>query len=160
MKKLIYVRPDGGVSVVVPVAKEHIERVLGPLTDEQYEAHVIERSIPPGVPYREIEDSDLPHREFRNAWIDVTPDSCIDIDCAKARDIALEHLRARRNAKLAESDVEVAREMEQGAVSQATKDKRQALRNATDVLKSLPVAGKVNDEVLLNAIRAERDKEI
>lgn len=46
MLRYSYTRPDGGVSVVCAAPKEHIERVLGPLTDAQYVAHVKERSIP------------------------------------------------------------------------------------------------------------------
>ena len=99
--KFVYTRPeDGGVSVVVPAPKADLEWVLGPLTDDEYRAHVLERSIPPdALNVREISDDDLPDREFRNAWCDVTPESSIDIHSEKAKELALDKLRLKRQEK-------------------------------------------------------------
>lgn len=156
MNKLIYTRADGGVSIVIPVPKSHLEKVFGKLTDAQYEKHVIARSIPAGTEYRELADTDIPSsREFRDAWVDVTSESTVDICCEKARDLKLSELRERRNRKLAETDIQMTRALEQNdtAKRDALKTTRQNLRNITDPLKALNVTGKVNDEALLNEIK-------
>jgi hypothetical protein len=69
--KFSYTRPDGGVSIVHAVPKAHLERKLGPLTDAEYEAHVLKRSIPADA----IDVTKLPvdwtppeDRTFRDAW--------------------------------------------------------------------------------------------
>jgi hypothetical protein len=192
MKKILYTRPDGGVSIVIPSPKESIEQALcryndvqwenilplldavdndpnfsihkvediikmRPLTQEEYETHVRERSVPvDAINVRDIADSDIPaSREFRNAWVDVTPESSIDIDCEKARNIKLEELRRVRNLELSKSDIEMTKALEE-ADSVKIKDlktKRQSLRDITNPLKALDVAGKINDESLLTQIR-------
>jgi hypothetical protein len=156
MNKLIYTTSEGKVCVVHPAPKANVEAKMGKLTDAQYKKHVIARSIPEGVTYRELADTDIPaSREFRNAWVDVTTESRIDICCEKARDLKLGELRAKRNKKLAETDVEMTRALEQNdtAKRDALKTIRQNLRNITDPLKALNVTGKVNDEALLEEIK-------
>lgn len=68
--KLAYSRPDGGVSIVMAAPKEALERALGKMTQEQYEAHVLKRSIP--VDAIEVvklpDDWIAPDRSTRNAW--------------------------------------------------------------------------------------------
>lgn len=159
--KFVYTRPVGhrdgeGVSIVVPAPKESLEKLFGPMTDDAYRAHVIERSIPKGVDFREITDDDLPStREFRNAWCDVTPESRIDIDLSKAKNIQLDRLRLARNEALKESDILMTRVLEDSdsQAINALKTKRQALRDATEPLKALDAEGKFNDEEILQSIR-------
>lgn len=157
MRKIVYTRPDGCVSIIIPAPKELLERVLGPLTQAEYEQHVKDRSIPAdAINIREIDDSNIPpSREFRDAWVDVTPESTIDINCTRARDVQLEKLRAERNKRLAETDIEMTRALEDGDVMQiaAIKIKRQNLRNATQPLKELDTEGVINDVRLLGIIR-------
>ena len=99
MKKLIYTNKKGGVSVVIPCPKEDIERVLGPMTQEEYEAHVIERSIPKGTKFEKLEDdSVLEDRVFRDAWKKYG--TKIQIDRDKARTI----IRQERNRSLEKLD--------------------------------------------------------
>lgn len=155
MKKIIYTRTDGGLSVVIPAPKSSIERMLGPLTDEEYELHVKTKSIPTdAINPRDVDDSDIPNnREFRNAWCDVTELSRIDIDCEKARDIKLVELRRKRITLLEEQDklFMIAIEKEEDLTS--IKAGKQRLRDITEPLKALDVYGKVNDETLLQQIR-------
>ncbi len=158
MKKIIYTRAeDGGLSIVIPAPQAALERVFGPLTVGEYEQHVREKSIPKNaINPRSIEDVDIPDsREFRNAWCDVTPEATIDLDCAIAKEIQLGKLRAARNVELANTDGLMARalELEDVAAIAALKVKRAALRDATEPLKALNAAGKVNCEVTLQAIR-------
>ena len=99
MKKLVYTREDGGVSIVIPAPKADLEKILGPLTEAEYKAHVTERSIPAGVTAREVDDSELPSdRTFRDAWQD--SGVVISHDMNKCRAI----LKDRRNKKLEELD--------------------------------------------------------
>jgi hypothetical protein len=69
MKKICYTI-DGRLHIVHPVPKANIEKLLGPLTDDEYRNHIYEKSIPTNAKnVREIEDSEIPNnRTFRNAW--------------------------------------------------------------------------------------------
>lgn len=139
MKKLAYTRPeDNGLTIIIPASKESIEQILGSLTDEEYEQQVINRAIPEGVDYVEIDDNDIPEsREFRNAW--KIQDNKIDFDLDKARDIQLERIRKAREPHLKELDTAyiVADEQEDDARKQEIKEAKQALRDITEPLKAL-----------------------
>lgn len=94
MKKIAYMRPDGGLSIVNPSPKHLIEKVLGPLTDIEYEAHVRERSIPADATnVRDIDDEDLPaDRDFRNAWGLAEGVKAIQVNPTKAKEDYLKRL--------------------------------------------------------------------
>lgn len=155
MEKIIYSKLDGNISIVTPASIASIEKVLGSLTQQEYEDHVYSRSVPNGaINPRLISLADLPvSREFRNAWCDVTEENRVDISCEKARDLKLEELRTSRNEKLDELDKTYQMMSETGQDLTAIKAEKQALRDITDPLKSLVVAGIVNDEILLQSIR-------
>lgn len=136
MKKIVFTRPeDGGVSIIVPAPKKDLERVLGPLTEEQYKAHVIERSIPRNaIKVREIDDQDLPNdRYFRNAWTDEFDTPTIDIHPEKAKEIKLNVFRELRKPLLESLDVEFVRALEKGEDTTAISAKKQALRDITNL---------------------------
>lgn len=58
MKKIIYPNENGGLCVVIPTPDSS-------LTVEQ----IASKDVPSGVPYKIIEDSDVPtDRTFRDAW--------------------------------------------------------------------------------------------
>lgn len=157
MKKILYSLENGSVCVVHAAPKEKIEQLLGAMSEEEYEKHVLEKSIPSNAKnVRFIEVSDIPDsREFRNAWVDVTDKSCIDVCCTKAKEVALANLRYQRNKKLAETDVELTRalESEDSIALSKIKQKRQNLRDITEPLKQINTNNKINDEELLNKIR-------
>ncbi len=157
MKKIIFTRvEDSGVNIVVPMPKHDIERILGDLTDSEYEDHVWDRSVPEdAINARVIDDEDIPTtREFRNAWCDATPESRIDIDLSKAKDIQLEKLRLERQKAFVDLGFpqKLNPEVENAIVSPETKEKLKALRDATEPLKALVVEG-YNDEAILQKIR-------
>jgi hypothetical protein len=82
-----YTRPDGGVSIVNAAPKAGLERVLGPLTDEQYKAHVLERSIPADatdVTELPVDWSPPEDRTFRDAWKNDKGNVTVDLARAKA----------------------------------------------------------------------------
>lgn len=137
MKKIAYQRPDGGTSIVIPSPKSDLEKVLGPLTDQEYEAHVRERSIPDdAINVVDIDDSALPpSREFRNAW--TLSGAAISEDLQKSIDIKLAQVRVERNARLTATDADYMKALEAGDTEtlDALKIERQALRDATASLK-------------------------
>jgi hypothetical protein len=168
MKKMIYTQTNGSVVVVTPAPKERIESVIGPLTDAQYEAHVISRSIPnDAINLRSISDEDIPtSREFRDAWVDVTEESRIDICCEKVKEKALTDMRQVRDKKLLSNDMKYMLNLKnsnspeitergQLLVAETTEElllERDQLLAATDGLKQLDVVGKVNDSSILYQI--------
>jgi hypothetical protein len=91
-------------------------------------------------------------REFRDAWVDVTPASTVDIDLAKAKEVQLSKLRAARDSELAKLDKELMIATELGTPTQVIKDQKQALRDVTEPLKALEIDG-YNDEAVLQQIR-------
>lgn len=68
--KLAFSRPDDGVSIVIAAPKKTLERALGKMTQEVYEAHVLERSIPKDAVevVRLTDDWVAPDRAHRAAW--------------------------------------------------------------------------------------------
>lgn len=137
MKKIAYQRPDGGTSIVIAAPKESLEKVLGPLTDAEYEAHVRERSIPEdALDVVDIDDSAIPQtREFRNAW--VLSGANISEDLSKSTAIKLAQVRAERDARLTATDKDYMKALEANdqATLAALKITRQNLRDATNSLK-------------------------
>ena len=154
MKKLIYTRPDGGLSVVIPALKKDVENVLGALTEGEYEAHVLSRSIPvDAINVRSVDDTDFPTSgEFRNAWEDTQPGTQIDISCEKARDIKLSKMREERNNLFEAQDKLSIIAMESASDMTAIKAEKARLRDMTKPLKALGLSGKFNDKTLLEKI--------
>ena len=142
--KFCYTNADGTVSIVHAAPKEHLERVLGPLTDEEYKSHVIERSIPKdAINVREVSDEHIPtDRKYRDAWVDVTDLKTIDLDLKKVKDMLLKQVRQDRDDKLSESDSLVSRALESGEDISKLREQRQSLRDATNALKDIKVSEK------------------
>jgi hypothetical protein len=131
LKKIAYTRPDGGLSIVGAASKENLEQVLGPLTDEQYEAHVWERSIPPdAINPHYIEDDDIPKKEvdggmvedryFRNAW--KSEGGKLAVDMEKARDVQMDKIRFARDQELEVLDKETLKGIDVQAEKQVLRD--------------------------------------
>lgn len=87
-KCIVYTRPDGGVSVVIPCANLSIKEVIA-------------KDVPKdatSVTMRDI--TEIPtDRWFRDAWRS-HPTQAVSISMSRARAIHLTRLRAARNAKL------------------------------------------------------------
>lgn len=138
MLKFAYHTPSGELHIVHAVPKDHLERVLGPLTDEEYKAHVIERAIPKdAVDVKEITAEKVPvDREYRNAW--KLENNEITHCMSKSRVIHLDRLRQKRKEKLAQLDLEWMREFSKGNLdaAKAVEEKRQRLRDMPKDVKN------------------------
>jgi hypothetical protein len=128
MKKIAYTRPDGGVSIVVPVIS--INDPQG-FTEDDALARALGKDIPAdAADARVIEDSDIPQdRAFRNAWKQTG--GKVDVNMPKARDIQREKLRAARAPLLAALDVEFMRALEAGKPTAAIVAEKNRLRDIT-----------------------------
>ena len=140
MKRILFTRPDGGLSVVTPVinTRENI-------TEDAALERAVKKLPSDAVNVRVVDASEIPtDRSFRNAWED---SGKIDVNMPKAREIHKERLRQIRAPLLAKLDVEYQRADEQGdaALKAQIATKKQALR---DVSKhSAIAAAKTPDEL-------------
>ncbi len=92
--------------MVCPAPKENLERVLGPLTNAEYQAHVWDRSVPDNaINPQYVKDTDIPDsRYFREAWLQ--NGNTVNVDMDKARDVHMDKIRAARNQELKALDIE------------------------------------------------------
>ncbi len=82
------------------------------------------------VSWRRGTKSHIPtDRTFRNAWKDDSPR--VSVDMVKARDIHMDRIRAKRDAKLAALDVDALKTLESGDATliASVASKKQALRD-------------------------------
>jgi hypothetical protein len=129
VKKIIYTRPDGGVSVVSPAKNiddpeaftedERIKRALAVLPPEATNVLI-------------VDDTSLPtDRTFRNGW--KQNGSTVEHDIEKCRELHKEHLRRVRAPLLEDLDVKYIRALEAGdtATMSAVVSRKQELRDIT-----------------------------
>ena len=112
MKVLIYDNGNG-VSVVIPTGELSIEDVQA-------------KDCPQGTV---IDDSELPSRDFRNAW-EIVADK-VEVNFAKAQDLTKAKLRAERTPLLEAQDVAFQRALEDGSDTSAIVAEKQRLRDIT-----------------------------
>jgi hypothetical protein len=141
---IVWKRPDGGISVthLTPEAdssKEHAKLLQ-------------ERGDIPSDWIWVAEDIELPaDRDFRDAWSWETDAPVVDINKDKAVEVTKNRLRAEREPKLAELDLEFMKALESGDAKaiEEVKAKKQKLRDITklattklslDKLKEIKVA--------------------
>lgn len=133
MMRIAYTDNTGNLCIVIAAPKEALERVLGPLTDEGYRAHVYERSIPKdATDIHDLPDDWQPpsDRKWRNAWR--SENGRVGICMDKARGICRDRLRAKRKPMLEALDAESLRAQEDGDAARLAdiKARKQALRDA------------------------------
>lgn len=133
--RILFTRPDGGLSAVNSASKTDLERILGPLTDEEFKAHVWKRSIPEDAlnAVEVPDDYQLPDREFRNAWKQDGVQVVHDLE--KARAIQLDKIRKAREPKLVELDKEFMIALATGVASEEIVARKKMLRDITEPLK-------------------------
>lgn len=124
MKKIMYTRPDGGVSIVHPAPIAHLRKHprFAKMTQAEYEAHVWERSVPKdAINPQYISDIDIPEdREFRAAWKQSGKKAVVDME--KAKEIHMNKIRLKRNKKLAKLDIETMKGVDVQAEKQVLRD--------------------------------------
>lgn len=136
MKKIMFTRPDGGLSILEAASKMQIENVLGKLTDEQYKAHVWGLVPSNAINPIEIDDNVIPaSREFRDAWKHAN--GTIEHDLDKAKDIQLTRIRLVRESKFAELDKQYMLSLERNESADKIIAAKQKLRDITGPLKAL-----------------------
>lgn len=141
MKKFSLTLEDGSVSIMILV-----DATSDKINEEIKKWQEV--SVKKLVSFREVSDSDLPSREFRNAWVDTG--TKVAVHAARAKDLQLQKVRAERDPLLKESDVMFTRALESGDVTTLNKTKsyRQALRDITEPLKALQTGEIANDAIL------------
>ena len=130
MRKIVYTRPDGGLSVVTPVINLMAE--TKDLTEDQAESRAWGKLPTDAINPRFVDAVDIPpDRTFRNALEDTGK---VEVNMPKAQEIHKESLRQMRFPLLAALDIEYQRADEKGdAVLKAQiAAKKQALRDATE----------------------------
>jgi len=151
MKRIIWKRPDGGVSITIPceqmveteTEQEYLDRIEHKLREKHIDAN---GNLSPAVPDDWVRVADLPEencpndRTFRNAWTWTTPDPVIDIDFDKAKEITKDRLRTERKPLLEALDIETMRNITDTTKLVEIEAKKQVLRDVTkkvDVCKTL-----------------------
>lgn len=151
MKRIIWKRPDGGVSITIPCEQiletepeqEYLDRIAAKLREKHPDAN---GNLSPAIPDDWVRVADLPEeniptdRSFRNAWTWTTTKPVIDIDFGKAKEITKNRLRAERKPLLEALDIEVMRAQEFGTDTTAIVAEKQRLRDIikkADVCKTL-----------------------
>lgn len=113
-KRIIFTRPDGGVSVIIPAPGVPMERVMQDVPAD---------AIAPQV----VDLKDIPQdRTFRDAWKQ-DGRKCVE-DVAKCKEISHEHRRAVRAEEFAPLDVAIASKIP-GTDEAAIEAQRQAIRD-------------------------------
>lgn len=120
MQKIIYTRPNGGVSVMTPAKENDIENCMRHVPEDATNVQVIDGSMVPT------------DRSFRDAW--VQGDGKVEHDMEKCREIQRDHIRAERKPKLEQLDMEYLRALEKAdkVKQKEIADQKQVLRDATD----------------------------
>jgi len=130
-KVIIYTRPDGGLSVCVPVISRDDPKDF---TAEQALQRALAKDVPANAAsVQVVEHTAVPSdRTFRNAWRQTGP--TVGCDMPKAVEIWQQKIREARAPILAKLDEEYLRADEVGdnAKKKQIADKKAALRNATE----------------------------
>ena len=128
--RIIYTNPDDGMVIIIAPAYKSYQ------TDEETERKVIAQSVPEGVSYRLVTESEYEAevaacagRVFRDTWEDI--EGTIQVNMSKARDVQMDKIRDVRNKELVALDVPFMKALEDGDTdAQATlKAKKQELRD-------------------------------
>lgn len=130
MKRIIFTRANGVLSVMTPAINTHPEREN--ITEDEAVARALAKMPADAVGVQVVDESAIPtDRTFRNAW--VASGATVVHDMVKARNIHRDALRALRKAKLEALDIAYQRADEDGnvAAKAAIAAKKRALRDVT-----------------------------
>lgn len=128
--RIIYERPDGGVSIVCPAKPYDVLTGTGTWLSIQ---EIADKDVPAGAAYQIVDETVIPRdRTFRNAWI--KGGDSIEVDMPKAREIQRDRIRVMRKPILEALDVDYIRALEDGDLNKQAQivSVKQELRDATD----------------------------
>ncbi len=131
LRKIIYTRADGGLSVVHPVRNTHPEPET--MTDAQIEQRAWDRLPPDAINPRYVNAAEVPtDRYFREAWTHSDAGSIV-VDMPKAVAIQQDKLRELRAPLLDALDIQFmkALEVSDKAAQAAIVEQKQQLRDVT-----------------------------
>ena len=117
MKKIIYTRPDGGMSVVHPAPHRGSEEIPEEQAVQRAWAKLPADAINPLVV---DESAILSDRTYRNAW--EKSGAAVGVNMPKAREIHRQKMREARKPKLEALDIEQLRGRNVEAQKQALRD--------------------------------------
>jgi hypothetical protein len=133
MRKIIYTRPDGGLSIVNPIRNTLGETLT---TDAEIEQRAWDKLPDDAINSQYVDESVIPtDRTFRNAWAVEAGNVVVDID--KAKVLTKDRLRAERKPLLEAQDVEFQRAQETGADTSEIIKEKQRLRDITKKVDAL-----------------------
>jgi len=139
-QRIIYTRPDGGVSVVIPA--------VGVATDV-----LLAKDVPQDATnVRVVSVDDIPEdRAFREAWRDDGERPAVNMPAA--RTIHIDRLRVERDARLKVWDIEWSKATAKKDITGADRaeNKRQALRDMPQTVQGQLSAASTPDQ--LKAVR-------
>lgn len=147
-KRIVYLAEDGVAAVVVPAPKYSgtMEDLLKKVVPEDCldSADIVEADTIPN------------DRTFRNSWVTEQGKS-VEIDLAKAKDVAKDKVRQARTPKFAELDVAYQRADEAGDsdAKTAVATKKQTARDATANTKITNADSVANLKTGMNEVIAE-----
>jgi len=135
IKRIVYTRPDGGVSVIVPAPNHFRELITRLKREDKAMEDVKTKVVPPDATNVETTDANnIPSdRSFRDAWErDTSPaPESVKVNMPKARSIHMDRIRTARDAKLKDLDLAYmqADELGDAASKKAIVAEKQALRD-------------------------------
>ena len=134
-KRIVYTRPDGGVSVVVPAPN-----FVAEFPDETAAiASIRAKDVPVDATNVEvIEQAEIPtSRVFRNAW-EKSGMGPPTVNMPKARIIKTDNIRVERDTRLeqADNDLKIAQDGNNGAEQARVRARREALRDLPITIQS------------------------
>jgi hypothetical protein len=131
MKKIIYTRQDGALSVINPVRNTHPR--LEDLTDDEVLQRAMKDIPQDAINPQIVDESEIPKdRTFRNAW--KANGNKVEHDMPKCREIHKDKLRQERKPLLEALDVEYMKALEEDDKDKIAeiKVKKKELRDVTD----------------------------
>ena len=133
IRKIIYSRPDGGLSVVQPIRNTRGEPEG--ITDAEIEQRAFDKLPADAIDPHFVSEAEVPtDRSYRDSW-EADGATKIKHNMPKARDIHRDKMRAVRLPKLAALDIDYQRADETGDTARKTEitSQKQALRDVTAV---------------------------
>ena len=139
MKRIIWKRLDGGVSITTPceqmleseTEQEYLDRIAAKLREKHPDAN---GNLSSAIPDDWVRVADLPEgnipsdHTFYDAWTWTTK---LDVDFPKAKEITKDRLRMERKPLLEEQDVLFQRAIETGVNTSAIVAEKRRLRDIT-----------------------------